>query len=90
MIERAIDLLQQVKQQKGILLTDHLYRYVTACADRLYCISTRGVVPIDNEEQLTTLGYLSRSEEFNDAQVPKIISSPYGLHPCTPCRFSIV
>lgn len=59
MIERAIHLIEQVKQQKGIVLTDHLYRYVTSCADRLYGISTRGVASIENEEQLSILGYLS-------------------------------
>lgn len=58
MIERVIQLLQEMKSKKGILLTDHLYRHVLACTDRLYCISSRGVVNVKSEEQLASLGYL--------------------------------
>jgi ABC-type multidrug transport system ATPase subunit len=58
MVERAIDLMNEVKQQKGILITDHLYRRVIACADRLYYLSNRSVFQIENEEQLARLGYV--------------------------------
>lgn len=37
MVERLIEVMNDVKKTKGILITDHLHRSVTSCSDRLYC-----------------------------------------------------
>lgn len=42
-VERIIEIMQVVKKTKGILLTDHLHRSVTSCADRLYCFHPNGL-----------------------------------------------
>jgi ABC-type lipopolysaccharide export system ATPase subunit len=65
MIEKAICLIKEVKQHKGILITDHLYRHVMASADHLYCVNTGAVLPIQGEEQLIRFGYLSDNGEPN-------------------------
>ena len=59
MIERAITILNEVKESKGILITDHLYRYVTKCADKLYCLVNGRIVSIQHLDQLATYGYLA-------------------------------
>ncbi|RAW02190.1 ATP-binding cassette domain-containing protein [Pseudochryseolinea flava] len=57
MIERAIALMQHAKKEKGIVVTDHRYRDVTQCSDRLYYLSSGRLRQIDSEEQLVNLGY---------------------------------
>lgn len=35
-VERVAGIISEVKKEKGILVTDHLYRVVAGCADRIY------------------------------------------------------
>ena len=47
------------KQQKGIILTDHQYENVLTSSDTCYLISNGRTIPITEEEELITHGYLS-------------------------------
>lgn len=57
-IERVKQTLRKITERKGVLITDHLYRHVTALADRMYIIingRTREMVQFDD---LIKYGYL--------------------------------
>jgi ABC-type multidrug transport system ATPase subunit len=58
MIEKAISIMNRVREQKGLLITDHLHRYVTSCSDRYYCMTQGRVVEIHDPSQLARYGYL--------------------------------
>ena len=62
MIERAIEIMNEVKKEKGLLITDHMYRYVTSCAERLYCMYNGSVVEIKGPDDLIHYGYLNADE----------------------------
>ena len=54
------ELIRQEKANKGILLTDHMYRHVTGIADRLYVMDNGQTYPCENDEALVRRGYLNR------------------------------
>lgn len=56
--ERAVELIEEVKQDKGIVITDHQYRRVVNCADEIFYLSERGLTRVQGEGQLAALGYL--------------------------------
>lgn len=56
--ERAVELIEEVKQYKGIVITDHQYRRVINCADEIFYLSERGLTHVQGEEHLVSLGYL--------------------------------
>jgi ABC-type multidrug transport system ATPase subunit len=58
-IERIRDILQKAKEQKGIIITDHLHRHVVDVAARLYVLANGQTYAVKNHEQLITLGYVS-------------------------------
>jgi lipopolysaccharide export system ATP-binding protein len=60
MIERAIAVMKKARERKGILVTDHLYRHVIDCSDRLYCMTSRRTIPVTDTEQLAFYGYLGQ------------------------------
>lgn len=56
-IEKVKALLIEEKKNKGILMTDHLYRHIVDLADSLYLLSNGRTVLTNSVEDLTILGY---------------------------------
>lgn len=53
------ELLQNLKNTKGIIITDHYYRDVLQISDRNYLINDGQICTVEGAEELKGLGYLS-------------------------------
>ncbi len=60
-IEVIKKVIQEQKQKKGIIITDHLYRQVTEITDRLYVMRDGQTYPLKTADQLIDFGYISSS-----------------------------
>jgi ABC-type multidrug transport system ATPase subunit len=58
-IERVKHYLKTIKSQKGIIITDHLYRHITEISDTLYILVNGQNYPVKNEAQLVQYGYIN-------------------------------
>lgn len=58
-IETISTLIQDAKNQKGVIVTDHLYRNVLSNADRLYLLANGCTYAIKDREELIYRGYLN-------------------------------
>ncbi|MEO7989640.1 MAG: ATP-binding cassette domain-containing protein [Chryseolinea sp.] len=47
------------KKEKGIIITDHLYRHVLEISDTLYVLANGKTYIVKNESQLISLGYVN-------------------------------
>jgi ABC-type multidrug transport system ATPase subunit len=56
-IDKVKALLQEVKQRKGFLITDHLYQHITGISDRLYVLANGKTHLVNKQEDIETLGY---------------------------------
>jgi ABC-type lipopolysaccharide export system ATPase subunit len=56
-IEKVKDLLLMVKDQKGLLITDHMFRHVMDIGDDLYVLKDGVTHHIQNAEEVEMLGY---------------------------------
>ena len=58
-----VDTLKQYmaikKKEKGIIITDHLYRHVLELSDTLYVLANGQTYSVKNESQLISLGYVN-------------------------------
>ena len=63
-IEQIRNMLTEAKKQKGIILTDHLYRNVVSIAERLYLLSNGSTYPVRDYQDLISRGYLSPNQPF--------------------------
>jgi ABC-type lipopolysaccharide export system ATPase subunit len=68
-IEKVKELLVEEKKNKGILLTDHMYRQVIAICDNLYVLANGKTHVAKSIEDIETLGY-ARVAEKNLGQKP--------------------
>lgn len=57
-VDTMIEILAEEKKHKGILITDHLYRPIVSCADRLYVLSNGKTRLAKKMDDLAELGYL--------------------------------
>ena len=57
-IERMKELIEQAKPNKGIILSDHLYRHTMEMADEIYLLSNGKTYLIKDREELVFRGYL--------------------------------
>ncbi|MCW5911374.1 MAG: ATP-binding cassette domain-containing protein [Cyclobacteriaceae bacterium] len=57
--ERLTEIIKKVKPRKGIIISDHLHRQVRSIADKLYVLANGKTYPVQSEEQLVELGYLT-------------------------------
>ena len=58
-VEELVTILHQQKQNKGIIITDHLYREVLNHSNRLYLLSDGALTALKNPKQdLIDRGYL--------------------------------
>lgn len=52
-------LIEQQKERKGILLTDHMYRNVVSLADSIYVINNQTLYMVNTEDDLVKYGYVN-------------------------------
>jgi ABC-type multidrug transport system ATPase subunit len=57
-VEIFMEIMKQEKEKKGIIVTDHMYQYVTEISDNLYVINDCASYKIDNINKLKEYGYL--------------------------------
>lgn len=58
-IEQVIEIFGEVKKKKGILVTDHLHRYVTLCSDRFYIMINGSTRELSDASDLMNFGYVN-------------------------------
>jgi len=58
-IEKLKVVFEKEKQRKGIIITDHLHRYIRDIADAVYVLTDGKTYKIIDEEGLVELGYLN-------------------------------
>ncbi|HLK30771.1 MAG TPA: ATP-binding cassette domain-containing protein [Puia sp.] len=56
-IDKVKELLLAEKENKGILLTDHMFRHITGICDNLYLLRDGKTYLTKNIEEIETLGY---------------------------------
>ncbi|HLP36816.1 ABC transporter ATP-binding protein [Lacibacter sp.] len=56
-IEKVQNLLSEEKENKGLLLTDHMFRYITDICDSLYVLTNGKTHLTKNISELETMGY---------------------------------
>ena len=61
-VEKLQKVISREKENKGIVISDHLYRHVTAICDQLYVLANGQTYGIKNHEELVKYGYLSTVE----------------------------
>lgn len=57
-VETLLEVISHEKANKGILLSDHLYREVFAASDDLYFLEGGHLIPLQEQNELEALGYL--------------------------------
>jgi ABC-type multidrug transport system ATPase subunit len=58
-VEKMKNIILSEKANKGIIITDHLYRDVMTLTDRLYLLTNGATYLITNEEELISRGYVT-------------------------------
>jgi ABC-type multidrug transport system ATPase subunit len=58
-IGKLKEFFRNLRQEKGIVITDHLYRHILEVTDRMYLLANGKTHPISHTDQLITHGYLS-------------------------------
>ncbi|MEO7530683.1 MAG: ABC transporter ATP-binding protein [Sediminibacterium sp.] len=56
-VQKVKDLLADEKNNKGLLVTDHLFRYITDISDSLYVLTNGKTHLTTSEKEIETLGY---------------------------------
>jgi ABC-type multidrug transport system ATPase subunit len=62
-VETLIGLINNARNEKGIIITDHLHKHVTSISNRLYLLSNGKTYEIKQREQLVSMGYLSEIDQ---------------------------
>lgn len=57
-IERIKALIRREKANKGIIITDHMYRHILQLSDRVYVLANKSSILVKREEDLQRLGYV--------------------------------
>jgi ABC-type multidrug transport system ATPase subunit len=57
-VEIFMEIMKHEKEKKGIILTDHMYRYVTDISDNLYVLKDCASYKIEDINKLKEYGYL--------------------------------
>jgi ABC-type lipopolysaccharide export system ATPase subunit len=58
-IEKVIELIREEKENKGLLITDHLYRPIIEIAHRLYLLTDGKTHPVRTIDEMEELGYVA-------------------------------
>lgn len=56
-IEKIKEMLLEEKENKGLLITDHLYRHVTAISDHVYLLTNSKTHLVNSKQDIGRLGY---------------------------------
>ena len=59
--ETFISIIKQEKEKKGIILTDHMYHYITKISDDIYVIKDGVSYKIDTIDKLKKYGYSNKN-----------------------------
>jgi ABC-type multidrug transport system ATPase subunit len=70
-IEKVKEMLMEEKQNKGLLITDHLYRAVTAVSDRLYILANGQTHLATTDRDIETHGYAPSTRNPSAANPPR-------------------
>ena len=62
LIEQVKVYIDEIKSNKGIIITDHLYRQVVSLSDSLYILTNGKTYLVKNEEDMIKRGYLPDQE----------------------------
>ena len=57
-MDTFMQIIQQEKEKKGLILTDHMYHYITQASDILYVINGGASYKINSKEDLQQHGYI--------------------------------
>jgi ABC-type lipopolysaccharide export system ATPase subunit len=58
-IEKVKEMLLEEKENKGILITDHMYKHVVDVSDSLYILANGKTHIIKSMDEIELLGYAS-------------------------------
>jgi len=58
-VDTLKEYLSEKKKEKGIVITDHLYRHVLGLSDALYVLANGKTYAVNHEQQLISLGYVN-------------------------------
>jgi ABC-type lipopolysaccharide export system ATPase subunit len=58
-IETLREVIHKEKEKKGIIITDHLHRYITPMVDQLFVLSNGQTYQVTDPDQLIRFGYFS-------------------------------
>jgi ABC-type multidrug transport system ATPase subunit len=61
-VERMLDLIRHHASSKGIIITDHQYRYLLGICNRFILLRNGKTLHLQHKEELVTYGYLSEAE----------------------------
>jgi ABC-type multidrug transport system ATPase subunit len=61
-IDQVISLIEEEKEEKGILMTDHLYEYVINHCEQLYVLSGGKMHMVKTDEDIERLGYYNATD----------------------------
>jgi ABC-type lipopolysaccharide export system ATPase subunit len=56
-VQKVRDLLLEEKDNKGLLITDHMFRHITGISDHLYILVNGKTNQAKSEKEIETLGY---------------------------------
>ena len=59
-IEKAKELLLEEKTNKGLIITDHMYKHIIDVCDNLFVLADGKIHLIKNLEEIETLGYAKK------------------------------
>lgn len=62
-VENAMAFLEEEKRNKGLLITDHLYRHIVELSDKLYLLTNGRTIPVNNVADLEQHGYVNLSNQ---------------------------
>jgi len=62
-IQRVKDLINKEKTNKGIIVTDHMYRHILDISDRVFLLANKSSFLLKKNEDLERLGYINRMRE---------------------------
>jgi ABC-type branched-subunit amino acid transport system ATPase component len=67
-VEKIIEVMLEQKGEKGILITDHHYNYITRIADKIYVLANGRPCLVDTLSRIEQLGYATSGGPFPKAQ----------------------
>ena len=67
-VEKIIEIMLEQTGKKGLLITDHLYNYITRIAEKTYVLANGRPCLADTLSRIQELGYATSGGPFPNAQ----------------------